>query len=148
MRPLALFRCDASPAIGAGHVVRCLALAEELVDAGWRVAFAVGDETISTVPRLAEIGIDVAVLDTTDTESSALARQFSGEADLLVVDHYACEAAFEHACRSFAQRIVVLDDGTGRMHDCDVLVDAAASEAAAYATHVPPHARVLSGPGF
>src|SRR3979409_1834096 len=105
--PLALFRCDASPAIGAGHVTRCLALAEELNDSGWRICFAVGPETIPTLPALAENGFDGRVPDGGDHGPDALRAEVLGRADLLVVDHYQCDAAFEKACRSFARKILV-----------------------------------------
>jgi UDP-2,4-diacetamido-2,4,6-trideoxy-beta-L-altropyranose hydrolase len=146
--PLALFRCDASPAIGAGHVTRCLALAEELNDSGWRICFAVGPETIPTLPALAENGFEVRVLDGADHGPDALRAEVLGRADLLVVDHYQCDAAFEKACRSFARKILVLDDATGRKHDCDVLIDAAATGPQSYAKHVPDHARILTGPTY
>ncbi len=146
--PLALFRCDASPAIGAGHVTRCLALAEELNDSGWRTCFAVGPETIPTLPALAENGFEVRVLDGADSGPEVLRAAVLGHADLLVVDHYQCDAAFEKACRSFARKILVLDDATGRKHDCDVLIDAAAAGPQSYAKHVPDHARVLTGPAY
>ena len=146
--PFALFRCDASPLIGAGHVMRCLALAEWLGDAGWRIGFAVGKDTVSTVPALSKSGFNVSVLSDADHESKALREQASGRADLLVIDHYKRDAAFETSCRPFAHKILVLDDATGRNHDCDILVDAAASSTAFYTGHVPAHGRVLAGPAY
>jgi UDP-2,4-diacetamido-2,4,6-trideoxy-beta-L-altropyranose hydrolase len=145
--PVAIFRCDASPRIGAGHVMRCLALAEELGDIGWCVRFVVGNETISTVPPLARRGVGVRVLHNAD-ELEVLREEASGQAELLVVDHYQRDATFEHACRTFVKKILVLDDATGRNHDCDFLVDAAASGPDAYAGNVPASARVMAGPAY
>jgi len=146
--PLAFFRCDASPTIGAGHVTRCLALAEALSEAGWDIIFAVGPETMPTVPELAASGFKVRVLGDAIHESEVLRAGASGYADLLVVDHYQRSTALEQACRSFARKILVLDDATGRDHDCDALIDAAATGPEIYAGHVPAHAQVLTGPAY
>ena len=43
--PAALFRCDAGPELGIGHVVRCRALATAFDALGWRCAFAVTRES-------------------------------------------------------------------------------------------------------
>lgn len=145
--PLALFRCDAAPRIGAGHVTRCLALAEVLSATGWQVAFAVGPDTTSSAPSLATSGFRVRVLND-ENQIRILSEMASGAAALLVVDHYDYDRSFERTCRSFAHRIMVFDDATGRDHDCDILVDAAAPDPAVYAGHVPPQARVLAGPAY
>jgi UDP-2,4-diacetamido-2,4,6-trideoxy-beta-L-altropyranose hydrolase len=146
--PLAIFRCDASPTIGAGHVTRCMALAEALAEAGWRIGFAVGGETVPTIPALAASGFKVRVLADVNREVEMLREEAAGQADLLVVDHYQRDVSFEKACRSFAQNILVLDDATGRDHDCDILVDAAATDAMVYGGHVPVPAQVLIGPAY
>ena len=58
-RPSILFRCEASPEIGMGHLIRCLALAEELQKTpGFQVSFAVnfdatGAPTTSSDPGFA-----------------------------------------------------------------------------------------------
>lgn len=48
--PLVLIRCDGTPEIGMGHVVRCLALAEELKDAhGYEVRFLLRERSIGSL---------------------------------------------------------------------------------------------------
>jgi len=64
------------------------------------------------------------------------------------VDHYQRDIHFEAACRGWARQILVLDDATGRQHDCDFLVDAAASDCSIYAGGIPAKARLLLGPAY
>jgi UDP-2,4-diacetamido-2,4,6-trideoxy-beta-L-altropyranose hydrolase len=144
----ALFRCDASPSIGGGHVSRCLALAEALHEVGWDVGFVVTEETIATAPALAAGGFAVRVLAKGERELEVLRAQGTPQADLLVIDHYDRDRQFESRCRPFASKILAIDDATGRDHDCDILVDAGAADVAIYAGHVPSHAAVLVGPAY
>ncbi len=147
--PLAVFRCDASPAIGAGHVTRCIALAEALAETGWRILFAIGPETAATLPALAAGGFEILVLEgAAAAEPAKIQGRISGEAALLVVDHYGRDATFEKQCRGWVHRILVLDDNTGRNHECDILVDAAANAPLDYEGHVPRSALVLVGPRY
>jgi UDP-2,4-diacetamido-2,4,6-trideoxy-beta-L-altropyranose hydrolase len=51
----------------------------------------------------------------------AIARE--GGADILVVDHYGLDAAFERALRPYVGAIVSFDDLHDKPHDCDLLID-------------------------
>src|SRR3546814_2662203 len=74
----AVFRCDASPRIGAGHVYRCMALADALVRLGWHCRFLVGPETIPTVPALRDAGLEA--LTTTGDPADEIAALTIGRA--------------------------------------------------------------------
>jgi UDP-2,4-diacetamido-2,4,6-trideoxy-beta-L-altropyranose hydrolase len=146
-RPLAVFRCDGSAAIGGGHVRRCLTLAAALAEAGWARAFAVREETLAVIPGLAEAVDQVAVLDgPIEDEPARIAEAFGDAWDLLVVDHYRRDCRFETACRQWAERILVIDDLADRRHDADLLLDQTfGRKRSDYTQLVPPHCRVLAG---
>ena len=143
----ALFRADASPAIGGGHVQRCLALAETFAELGWRCGFACREGTVETVPALKSSRHDVFTLDgAVDDEAAELRALVASPCDLLIVDHYGRDGAFESACRSFTKRIMALDDQPTRAHDCDVLLDATPGRMASdYKRSVPPGCELLLG---
>lgn len=153
--PLAVFRVDAGLGIGAGHLIRCLALAQALESQGWRIHLAGAPEGFAMLPlppwpRIALQGLEA------EGEAAALAAALPEGADLLVVDHYGRDAAFERACRPWAKRILVIDDLADRSHDCEWLLDATPlRKAESYAGLLPPACRMLLGgehallrPGF
>lgn len=146
----AVFRCDASPTLGGGHVMRCLALADVLTEAGGRCTFAVRAGTAETVPMLAEHAVELIPLDCEpDGEAAMLSRLLPGGADILVVDHYRRGLEFERACRPIFRRIMVIEDVNERTHDCDLLLDQTLGRSARdYAELVPPSCRLLLGASY
>ncbi len=147
---LAILRADASAAIGAGHAARCLSLARSLTAAGWSCVLVSGRGATDALPSpwpatvaAAELAGDAAA------EPSELAAHWPEGADLLVVDHYHRGEKFERACRPWARRILVLDDLADRPHDCDILLDPAASRRDSdYAALVPEGCMLLLGPAY
>ncbi len=138
-RQVAIFRADASSHIGGGHVMRCLTLAGKLLDAGWKCKFACTDETLETMPLLVECGYET------------MLPEEIGEnpAQLLIVDHYELDRAFEEKCRYWADTILVIDDLADRMHDCDILMDQTfGREALDYKPFVPAGCKILTGSDY
>jgi len=146
--PIAIFRCDASPLIGAGHVSRCLALAEALHEFGWDISFVVSSKTRETAPALAASGFNIHALANGECELQTVRAVAPGGAVLVVVDQYERDQSFERSCRSFASKILAFDDTSRRHHDCDVLLDSGAAEPAVYVDRVPSHAAVLTGSAY
>jgi len=156
-----LIRADASVEVGAGHVMRCLTLAEQLSDRGAEVAFVCRDLPGAMFEQLQERGFRSARLppavaartpqavDAKETIEAA-ASLFSGEVDWLVVDHYGLASPWEAMLRPRAGRIMVIDDLADREHDCDLLLDQNyySGLERRYDGLVPKPCRMLLGPSY
>ena len=143
------FRADASLQIGAGHVVRCKTLADELHNRGAEVRFVCSGLSGNLVRLLEEAGYQAIILRSgLESPDDALAGSAVGakaqsvdamqtihelaqfEVDWLVVDHYQLDAEWESLLRPHARHLLVIDDLADRKHDCDALVDPTYGETA------------------
>lgn len=138
------FRTDASIRIGTGHVMRCLTLADALLERGAECTFicrlhdghlihlieARGHKSIGLEP----ISVD-AVVSNPSSCDSLLSIDWKkdvdqtihvlGESvyDWIIVDHYALDDKWETAIRKNTKHIFVIDDLANRKHNCDMLLD-------------------------
>lgn len=143
MSRTAVFHCRAAPAIGSGHMMRCLTLADALSRRGWRVGFAADAESRRTAPAIEAAGVTVREADTV----ADLARAWPDGADLTVIDRYDRDARFERALRPWAGLVLAIDDLADRPHDADILLDSAA-EPGSYDGLTGPDCVRLLGPDY
>jgi UDP-2,4-diacetamido-2,4,6-trideoxy-beta-L-altropyranose hydrolase len=162
----AVVRADSGTRLGAGHVMRCLVIAREIVALGGRVEFVCRElpgnfiaqlraegHTVSTLgalpggdlPRGERLGVPWNQ-DAADTRM-VLERN---RADWLIVDHYGISAPWETALRPYVGGIMVIDDLADRPHDCDLIFDQNFYDdlEQRYERWVPPHADRLLGPRY
>ncbi len=143
--PRILFRADARPDLGGGHIMRCLSLARALKARGAEIAFATCPGSADLVPALARSGYPV--FDTASDRDTPCPDHWNGRADAVFVDLYSSTRADETALRSFSPVIGVIEDLPDREHDCDLLVDQGFDRSDAdYANRVPAGATLLLGP--
>jgi UDP-2,4-diacetamido-2,4,6-trideoxy-beta-L-altropyranose hydrolase len=109
-----LLRTEASVAIGTGHVMRCLALAQAWRDAGGHAIFAMADATPAVEERLRSEGFEVArsgvrVGSAADAEETArLAHKHN--ASWVVVDGYEFGAEYQASLKSCGLKVLFIDD--------------------------------------
>ena len=166
-----VFRTDASPRIGSGHLSRCLTLAMELRGRGAEVAFVSREHMPGWYRRVTDTGLPVHLLPSPssrtdsaedgdypgwlgvnverDAAETATALDVNG-CDVLIVDHYALGAEWEGRFRGHGVFVVAIDDLAEREHDADLLLDQnlRTDGGAPYRALVPQDTALLVGPHY
>jgi UDP-2,4-diacetamido-2,4,6-trideoxy-beta-L-altropyranose hydrolase len=145
-----VFRADASVAMGTGHIMRCLALAQAWQDQGGRCLFATAQATPAIEERLCSEGVEVAILPARrgSTEDAAelteLAR--AKRADWVVVDGYDFGAEYQHVLKAAGLRQLFLDDfGQAGEYCADLVLDPNAHASESFYRKRQANTRLLLG---
>ncbi len=141
-----LFRVDASPEIGLGHLSRCMTLANTFLNVGSEVIFVCRELPGHRLDLLSNSNFKLVHLPFTkgdlDTEKSLTTYQrwlgasqavdasqtiaaclSHGPIDLVVCDSYGLDFQWEQQLKSHCRKLMVIDDLADRKHSCDILLD-------------------------
>jgi UDP-2,4-diacetamido-2,4,6-trideoxy-beta-L-altropyranose hydrolase len=140
---LVVFRVDSSSNIGAGHLMRCLALASELRKEGKTIKFICRNLKGSLIEEIKYSGFSAIELEM-NTENKAsnnsehlnfleVTQQQDAKdcikvlkrlkVDLLIVDHYGIGEDWHIYLQNYCEKLMVIDDLANRKYRCDILLD-------------------------
>jgi UDP-2,4-diacetamido-2,4,6-trideoxy-beta-L-altropyranose hydrolase len=144
-----LFRTDASPTIGTGHLMRCMALAEICLEQGHKVLFAMSECPSPLKTRLANNDIETVMLDgnTGITELLTLVDRVAPAG--IVIDGYTFDEQYRQALFRAAIPVLAMDDGNSQhaLHAHIVVNSSPLASPSDYRT-IAPDARLLLGPAY
>ncbi|MBM4184034.1 MAG: UDP-2,4-diacetamido-2,4,6-trideoxy-beta-L-altropyranose hydrolase [Gemmatimonadetes bacterium] len=121
-----IIRVDASAAIGAGHLMRCIALAQALKRRDATPLFVTRTADAGLLQRLRSEGFGVVPLAhaaASDDSALTIAAARLHDAEWIVVDGYDFDPAYLAAIRTEGRRILYIDDLGGGPYECDVVLN-------------------------
>ncbi|WP_051278821.1 UDP-2,4-diacetamido-2,4,6-trideoxy-beta-L-altropyranose hydrolase [Chitinilyticum aquatile] len=147
-----LFRADASPAIGTGHIMRCLALADGLSHSGAEITFACRElpQSLQDMLRQRQYRL-LPLLGAVDAQEEAdcILQSLPQPPDWLIVDHYELDAHWELVMRPRVRHLLAIDDLCNRPHAADIVLDHNLSFSESdYRPLVGKGCRLLLGPRY
>jgi UDP-2,4-diacetamido-2,4,6-trideoxy-beta-L-altropyranose hydrolase len=115
-----LFRADSSSAIGTGHVMRDLVLAEQFKDAN--IIFATQNLEGNINHKIEEKNYRIEILNSNDiNEIITLIHQYS--IDTIVIDNYEIDYNYEKELKERTSVTIFVLDDTYERHFCDILLN-------------------------
>ena len=148
-----LIRADGNVAMGTGHVMRCLALAQAWQDAGGRSIFVMAESTSSLERRLQDEGMEVECLaeaagtseDAQHTERIASRKT----ADWIVVDGYQFGSAYQSAIKAAGFKVLFMDDnGHAEPYSADLVLNQNMHASRSLYIQRDPSTQLLLGPRY
>ena len=148
-----LIRADADAKVGAGHVMRCLALAQACIDRGGSALFCAANLPLALHERLRMEGIPVVEIDATPgsrTDAAALAAVARAHScDWVVADGYRFDHAYQLALRQNGLQVLILDDyGHASHYEANVILNQNLGAPASLYDNRAPGSELLIGSTF
>lgn len=151
--PKILIRADADKTIGTGHVMRCIAIAQELRLHGCTIHFILASSTASVIHRIESEGFFTHKIRVTPgTEADAdLTGDFAGSlgASWIVIDGYTFDGKYQNFLKSRGFSLLCIDDyGHAGEYFSDIILNPNiyAGDITAYPAR--PEIRCLLGPRY
>jgi UDP-2,4-diacetamido-2,4,6-trideoxy-beta-L-altropyranose hydrolase len=152
MKPL-VFRVDSSTAMGTGHVMRCLALAQAWQEQGGQAVFVIGEEAEVLTPRLRAEGVEVERIGAQsggeeDIRRTAACAHRLG-AEWVVVDGYQFTGRYQRLLRETGFRLLAVDDyGHAERYEADLVLNQNLAANESLYRNRAEHTRLLLGVRF
>lgn len=148
-----LIRADATAAIGTGHVMRCLALAQAWRESGGQVIFAMANSQTPIRSRILAEGmrvVDIAAKPgSCDDAVQTLAASRECATSWLIVDGYHFNSAYQKEIKSGKAKLLFLDDhGHASPYVADVVLNQNVFAGASTYHDREPHTQLLLGPKY
>lgn len=143
-----IIRADADVAMGTGHVMRCLTLAEAWLALGRSVTFVSHCPSEPLANRIRELVDDFVALGVRDDIESFVQRIGRCPEAVVVLDGYHFGAEEQRAFKSLGNPLLVFDDYVHADHYFADLVVNQSQGAEGLAYSCEPYTRLLLGPRF
>ncbi|HMF15122.1 MAG TPA: UDP-2,4-diacetamido-2,4,6-trideoxy-beta-L-altropyranose hydrolase, partial [Gemmataceae bacterium] len=150
--PPLVFRCDAGFALGTGHVMRCLALAQGWQDIGGEVVFVMRELPAALWERLRAEGIQVVQFGGDGDEQDVMATAAiirECRPGWVVADGYHLTHEWQRSVRAAGCRLLAFDDhGQIGRHCADLVVDQNLGTSTDLYADCSADTRLLLGPRY